>query len=344
MKSSRQLSFTVRALRIYSRFVCMSVLFLIFLGGLVKSTESGLSVPDWPTTYGHFMFSFPLDQMVGGIKYEHSHRMVASIVGLMTLAMTIWLLRSNVASWIRKLGIAAFVLVVLQGILGGLTVKFYLPVWLSSLHGTLAQVYFLVTIMIAYGLSQEYQARSSRDDQSVDGRFIRMAVIFTGMVLAQLVIGNLLRHTEAGLAVPDFPAMGGTLIPTFDQAMMDRINQWRFVNNLDAVSMGQVHVHILHRFWALLIFLKLIYLNMLVYKEHLNRPLILKTMFLLNATVLIQIMLGIATVLSMKEVYTTTFHVTVGAVTLGLGFLLVLRSSPVRWQEYNKRLSKAVTA
>lgn len=344
MNSSRQVSSTSKALRIYAKVVCASVLFLIFLGGLVKSTESGLSVPDWPTTYGHFMFSFPMDQMVGGIKYEHSHRMVASIVGLMTLVLTIWLLRSQTPSWIKKLGIAAFVMVVAQGVLGGMTVRFFLPVWLSSLHGTLAQIYFLITIMIAYGLSKEFQSRRSDKDVTADGQFIRMSIIFTGMVLIQLIIGNLLRHTESGLAVPDFPAMGGTLIPTFDQAMMERINQWRFEHNLDTVSMGQIHIHLLHRFWALLIFLKLIYLNSLVYKNFLQRPLILKTMFLLNATVLIQIMLGIGTVLSMKEVYTTTFHVAVGAVTLGLSYLLILRSAPVRWQDYTKKLSKAVNA
>lgn len=342
MNPSRPESIADHWLRLYAKFVCASILFLIFLGGLVKSTESGLSVPDWPTTYGHFMFSFPLDQMVGGIKYEHSHRMVASVVGLMTLVLTLWLFKSSAAPWLKKLGVAAFVMVVLQGVLGGLTVIHFLPFWLSSLHGTIAQIYFLLVIMIAYALSKEYKDRRGQDYHPADGRFIRMAIIFTAMILIQLVIGNVLRHTESGLAVPDFPTMGGTLIPTFNSAMMERINAWRFEHNYDTVSMGQVHIHILHRFWALLILLKLIYLNMLVYKDFLNRPLILKTMFLLNATVLIQIMLGIATVLSMKEVYTTTFHVTVGAITLGLGFLLVLRSSPLSWKDYCKKLSKAV--
>jgi heme A synthase len=259
----------------------------------------------------------------------------------MTLVLSVWLARSQVASWLKKLGAVAFVLVVAQGVMGGLTVKFYLPVWASSLHGTLAQAFFLTTIMIAYGLSREFNARKSEDVPSINGQFIRMAIIFTGMVFLQLVIGNILRHTESGLAVPDFPAMGGRLIPTFDQAMLERINQWRFEHDMTAVTMGQVHIHVLHRFWALLIFLKLIYLNMLVYKNYLNRPLILKTIFILNALVLLQIMLGIGTVLSMKEVYTTTFHVAVGAVTLGLSFLLVLRSSPVRWQDYLKKVARS---
>jgi heme a synthase len=320
-------------LRIFSKFTCFSTLILIFLGGLVKSTESGLSVPDWPTTYGHFMFSFPLDQMVGGIRYEHTHRMVASGVGLLTLALAVWLQMSRSAAWLKKLGVAAFVMVVAQGILGGLTVKFMLPVWISSLHGTLAQSFFLITIMIAYGLSVERQKRRTED---ADGRFIKMAIIFTGMVFIQLIIGNLMRHTEAGLAVPDFPTMGGSLIPSFNQGMLDKINAWRFEHNMDMVTMGQVHIHILHRVWALLIFLKLLYLNSMAYNCCLQKPSVMKTMFWLNAAVLVQIMLGISTVLSMKEVYTTTFHVACGAVVLGLSFLLILRSAPLRWRDFQK--------
>ena len=328
------------SMRIYSKALCFATLFLIFLGGLVKSTESGLSVPDWPTTYGYFMFSFPLDQMVGGIKYEHTHRLVASIVGLMTLILTIWLLRSSVASWIKKLGVAAFLTVVAQGVFGGLTVLFHLPVWTSSLHGTLAQTFFLITIMISYGLSKEAQSRIQEDKKDFNGQFIKMAIIFAGMVFIQLIIGNIMRHSEAGLAVPDFQTMGGRLIPTFDKAMLDRINTWCFEHDRDMVTMGQVHIHLLHRFWALLILLKLIYINMLAYKNLLNKPLILKSLFILNAVVLIQIMLGIGTVLSMKEVYTTTLHVTLGAIVLAISFLLILRSAPVKWQVYKTVIKK----
>jgi cytochrome c oxidase assembly protein subunit 15 len=326
------------ALRHFSKILCFATLFLIFLGGLVKSTESGLSVPDWPTTYGYFMFSFPLDQMVGGIKYEHTHRMVASLVGSLTLVMAIWLMRTSLPSWIKRLGIAAFLVVVGQGIFGGLTVKFFLPVWLSSLHGVLAQSFFLITIMIAYALSFERTSRGSEDSRGFDGRFIKMSIVFAGMIFIQLILGNLMRHTNSGLAVPDFPTMGGTFVPTFDQAMLGRINAWRFEHNLDPVTIGQVHLHVLHRVWAFLIFLKLLYLNSIAYDHCLQRPLVMKTMFWLNAAVLTQIMLGISTVLSMKEIYTTTFHVACGAVVLGLSFLLVLRSAPLEWQMFRQKV------
>src|SRR5208282_5229185 len=141
-------------LRRYTKFLCAITLFLIFLGALVKSTDSGLSVPDWPTTYGKFMFAYPLNKMAGGIKYEHTHRMLASFVGLLTLMLTLWLLLiKKLPVWIKRSGIFAFLTVVAQGILGGLTVKFFLPVWLSTFHGVLAQTFFLIVILIAYALS-----------------------------------------------------------------------------------------------------------------------------------------------------------------------------------------------
>ena len=89
------------AFRLYTRLVALSTAVLIFAGGLVTSTGSGLSVPDWPNTYGHFMFTFPLDKMVGGIRFEHSHRLIASTVGLLILVLAVWLWR---ATWLSRAG------------------------------------------------------------------------------------------------------------------------------------------------------------------------------------------------------------------------------------------------
>ncbi len=323
-------------LRRYSKFLCLMTLGLILLGALVKSTESGLSVPDWPTTYGRFMFAYPLDKMAGGIKYEHTHRMLASIIGLLTLGLVFWLLRARQAPvWIRRWGILAFVTVVLQGVLGGLTVLYYLPVWLSTFHGVLAQTPFLIVIFIAYGLSLERLERGRQEEKS-NKKVLQSALFLTVMVFVQLIIGNLMRHAQAGLAIPDFPTMGWTFVPAFDAAWLNRVNEWRFENNLDPVTIKQVMVHLTHRFWALLIFLNLIWLNTAAYQECLDKPRILKTVYWLNAAVLLQIALGISTVLSHKEVYTTTVHVTTGAVVLGLSFLMVLRASPLTWRQFKK--------
>jgi cytochrome c oxidase assembly protein subunit 15 len=310
-------------------------LFLIFLGALVKSTDSGLSVPDWPTTYGKFMFAYPLNKMAGGIKYEHTHRMLASIIGLLTLMLMFWILRIKKSPvWIKWLGLCAFLTVVLQGVLGGMTVLYFLPVWLSTFHGVLAQTFFLIVIFIAYALSIERHQRWNMEEESYNPRVLRLAVLLMVMIYIQLIIGNIMRHEQAGLAIPDFPTMGWTFFPTFDQAWLNRINTWRFENNLGPVDMGQVMIHLTHRFWALLILLKILWLNNIAYKECLDRPLILKTLYWLNIAVILQITLGISTVLSAKEVYTTTLHVTMGAVVLGLSFLMVLRASPLTWRQF----------
>jgi heme a synthase len=323
------------SLRRFSKFLCAVTLLLILLGALVKSTESGLSVPDWPTTYGKFMFAYPLNKMAGGIKYEHTHRLLASVVGLLTLILTFCLLRTKkLPVWVRRLGIFAFLTVVLQGVLGGLTVKYFLPVWLSTFHGVLAQTFFLIVILIAYALSIERNQRWNMEDESYNPLFLRLAILLTGMIYIQLIIGNIMRHDQAGLAIPDFPTMGWTFFPSFDQAWLNRINAWRFENNLDPVNMSQVMIHLCHRCWAFLILINVLWLNHIAYKECLDRPLILKTLYWLNLAVILQITLGISTVLSKKEVYTTTVHVTMGAVVLGLSFLMVLRASPLTWRQF----------
>src|SRR5207244_8125331 len=122
----------------FALFTAVCTAFLIFVGGLVTSTESGLSVPDWPTTYGWNMFPFPLSKWVGGIFYEHSHRMVASFVGLLTVILTVWTCLREKRASLRWLSAAALSAVILQGVLGGITVLFLLPAPISRLHACLA--------------------------------------------------------------------------------------------------------------------------------------------------------------------------------------------------------------
>jgi cytochrome c oxidase assembly protein subunit 15 len=133
----------------FAAVVAASTAVLIFAGGLVTSTESGLSVPDWPTTYGYSMFTFPLSKMVGGIRYEHSHRLIASTVGFLIVVLAIWLWRSEPRAWVRRLGYIALAAVITQGILGGITVLWYLPDPISIAHASLAQIVFSLTMTIA---------------------------------------------------------------------------------------------------------------------------------------------------------------------------------------------------
>src|SRR6201988_3876893 len=112
-------------LYLFALLVATSTAVLIFAGGLVTSTGSGLSVPDWPTTYGWFMFTFPLDKMVGGIRFEHTHRLIASTVGFLIVILAAWLWRAEPRAWVRRLGYAALAAVITQGILGGIPVLWF---------------------------------------------------------------------------------------------------------------------------------------------------------------------------------------------------------------------------
>ena len=127
----------------YIKLVAATTVLLIAAGGMVTSTDSGLAVPDWPNTYGHFMFSFPLEKMVGGIFYEHGHRMIASTVGFMTIILALWIWRVDARPWMRRLGFIALGAVILQGILGGITVLYLLPAPVSIGHAGLAQTLLL---------------------------------------------------------------------------------------------------------------------------------------------------------------------------------------------------------
>src|SRR6478672_11911363 len=108
----------------FSKFVAGCTVLLVLAGSLVTSTDSGLSVPDWPTTYGYNMFTFPASKMVGGIFYEHGHRLIASTVGFLTIGMVLWVWRVDTRRWMRRLAIIGLVAVITQGILGGMTVKY----------------------------------------------------------------------------------------------------------------------------------------------------------------------------------------------------------------------------
>jgi len=142
-------------LHLFAMLVAATTGILIFAGGLVTSTESGLSVPDWPNTYGYFMFFFPLEKMVGGIRYEHTHRLIASTVGFLIVILAAWLWRAETRRWVRRLGYLALAAVITQGVLGGITVLWYLPDPISIAHASLAQLVFCLTMTIALVTSQE---------------------------------------------------------------------------------------------------------------------------------------------------------------------------------------------
>ena len=150
----------------YSRLLAAASLVLITAGGLVTSTGSGLAVPDWPSTYGYFMFTFPLSKMVGGILYEHGHRLIASVVGMLTIGLAVWLSAVDPRRWMRRLGWTALGAVIVQGLLGGITVLLFLPPAVSISHAGLAQLFFALVTGLAICTSRGWLARYGRDAAS----------------------------------------------------------------------------------------------------------------------------------------------------------------------------------
>jgi cytochrome c oxidase assembly protein subunit 15 len=168
---------------------------LLFVGGLVTSKGAGLAVPDWPTTFGYNMFLYPWSKMVGNIFYEHSHRLVASSVGLLTvlLALTLWLKERR--PWLRRLGLAALGLVIIQGVIGGLRV-ILLEHTLAIIHAAFAQAFFALTVSLAVFTSTEWGADNVPEALPGDGaRLRRLCAATTIVIYLQSVFGAILRHT-----------------------------------------------------------------------------------------------------------------------------------------------------
>ena len=177
----------------YAVLLAFCTLLLVVAGGLVTSNDAGLSVPDWPLSYGKLM-----PPMEGNIRYEHGHRMVATTVGLLTIGMAIWLWRADHRRWVRRLGLIALAAVCVQGVLGGMTVIFMLPKPVSISHACLAQLFFATTVALALFTSESWK-RGARivDDNGWPGLHW-LAVVTAACVLAQLALGASARHRALG--------------------------------------------------------------------------------------------------------------------------------------------------
>jgi cytochrome c oxidase assembly protein subunit 15 len=161
-------------------------------GALVTSNDAGLSVPDWPTTFGSI---YKMPHMVGGVKFEHGHRMVAEFVGLLTIALAIWTWRVERRRWLRILAVAAVGIVIVQGVLGGLTVRYYLPPSVSSAHAAVAQTFFCIAVCIAMFTGQRWVAEVPRVE--IDTRrpsLFTLALLSILVLYVQLILGAMFRH------------------------------------------------------------------------------------------------------------------------------------------------------
>jgi len=340
---------------------------LVWVGGLVTSHGAGMAVPDWPTTYGHNMFTFPISKWVGGILYEHPHRLVASAVGFLTVILALWLWVKEERRWLRRLGWVALGAVILQGVLGGLRVT-AMKDELGIFHAALAQLFFGLISGIALVTSPWWhrQGRSAetgtapRRWKSVANRpgegagaggemaiyagrrFRYLFAAVAGLVFLQLVLGASMRHQHAGLAIPDFPLAYGALWPRADADSVARYNRERVeVTALNPITAGQIHLQMTHRLMALLILAAVAWTAGYVRRQLSWASPLSRISLAWLGLILVQAVLGALTIWTNKAPGTTTAHVAVGALSLVTGSTLALMAGRL---EARDRLKSSSTA
>jgi len=313
----------------FSILLAVAVLGLLCIGGLVTSHGAGMAVPDWPNTFGYNMFFFPISKWVGGVFYEHSHRLFASLVGFLTIILAVWLWISEERAWLRWCGVAALGAVILQGVLGGLRV-----VWMKDeigiFHAALAQLFFALVSSIALFLSR-WWAQAPRASTSGLVPVRSLALWTTVLIFAQLLLGASMRHQHAGLSIPDFPLAYGNVWPATDPDSIARYNQLRTESvAANPITSFQVLLQMVHRLTAGGIVIMVAVTASLAWRRTTGLP----RAFLAAWPVLIifQVILGAATIWTNKSADVATAHVAIGALSLVNGTLLFVACSRCLWR------------
>src|SRR2546423_5640066 len=237
----------------FAWFTSIATLFLICSGGMVTSKGVGLAVPDWPTTFGYNMFLFPVSKWVGGIFFEHTHRLIASTVGFLTIILAIWIWRVDSRRWMRNLGFAALAAVILQGVLGGLRVTL-LKDEIGIFHALLAQAFLGILIVITLATSRLWQrVRETNAAFPATRKLFRVVMCTTILIYLQLGVGATMRHQHRDLSILDFPLAYGAVIPDTSPSKLAEINAWRDARALSDVTAFQIWLQLTHRFVAVIV-------------------------------------------------------------------------------------------
>lgn len=358
---------------------------LIFLGGLTTSHGAGMAVPDWPNTYGYNMWLFPPSMWIGGIFYEHTHRLLGTLVGLLSIAFVLacyaparkpgvrkavgitaiaslvvtvalllvpatldpnhhlqhvtsgtgaifaiaglaWLYRRREArTWVRRFSILILACIIVQGILGGLRVT-EVNIHLAVIHGIFAQLVLCMLALAAIVSSPWWFAAPDLSEASAKSRAIfRIAGLTFGLILAQLVVGAMMRHYQAGLAIPDLPLAYGKLLPPTTSEGLAAANDARVALHdatLKPVTLSQIWLHFGHRIGALVVSAAVILLGVIGIKLAAGQTRVTVLSITLLVLLAIQLTLGLLTVYYRKPADITTLHHTVGALCLMATFIL----------------------
>ena len=285
----------------FAVFLSGATLILIAAGASVTSTGSGLAVPDWPLSFGQF---FP--PMVGGVLYEHGHRMIAGVIVTLTIILTVWMLRKEKRSWLKKLSVVALLSLFAQAVLGGITVLLKLPTAVSVSHAGLAQIFFCLTVTFALVTSPGW-FESRHKFARADAPPIRgLALATTIAIYTQIILGAVMRHTGAGLAIGDFPLTHGGLFPAYFST--------------------PIVIHYLHRVGAFAVTVIAIALIVRIMRGHREDARFKRPALWLAGLLAFQIFLGALTIWTRRAVTPTTAHVAIGAAVLAASLVITFRA------------------
>jgi cytochrome c oxidase assembly protein subunit 15 len=331
---------------------------------MVTSKNVGLAVPDWPTTFGYNMFLFPVSKWVGGILFEHTHRLMGSLVGFLTIILAVWLWLGDDRQWLRNLGVIAIVGVILQGILGGLRVTM-MKDQIGIFHACVAQAFLGLLVFIALATTKFWRSltkgtrameggapatpglnyrRQISDSQKLAPpsatRFAAiktLAISLSAAIYVQLALGATMRHQHRDLSILDFPTANGAWIPHTSAAALAKINAWRDARALSDVTAFQIWLQMAHRFLALIIAIAIIAFCARVWREIHDFAALKRLSFLWVVLVFAQITLGAWVIWSNKAADVATAHVALGAVMLSFG----VSNSAICWRISQTQVGRA---
>ncbi|HEV2318352.1 MAG TPA: COX15/CtaA family protein [Verrucomicrobiae bacterium] len=310
-----------RPLRWFAALTAIATFFLLAAGGLVTSHDAGMSVPDWPNSYGYNMFLFPPSKWIGGIFYEHTHRLWASAVGLMTTVLAVWLWLKDPRKWIKWLGAAAFLLVIAQGVLGGLRVVLNMDN-LGAVHGVIGQSFFVLMCAMALFTSEFWRKTVEQRKLNIPTGLRALVLTATVLIFCQLVLGATMRAQHAGLSINTFPSAYGKFWPDTGPDAIAHYNAQRMqVTEVSPITAFQVVLQMVHRVIALAIFVFVLLCAVQAWRKLGKSDALTKFALFWLGLIVVQIGLGAATILTNKAADVATIHLLGGALSLVSGTL-----------------------
>jgi heme a synthase len=300
---------------------------LIFMGGLVTSHQAGMSVPDWPNSWGYNMFTFPPSKWVGGILFEHTHRLAGAVVGLLSMILMIVTCATDRRRWVIWTSVAVFAAVCIQGTIGGLRVVLSARD-LAIVHGCVAQVFFAFIAAFCV-MTSRFWSDPPKVSVPAAKVVLNLGAVTVAIIFCQLIVGAIMRHSDAGLAIPDFPLSYGHWLPptTIDPAFRGAaIHEYGTNLGLNHVTLFQIWIHFTHRIGACLVSIAVITLVTTVLLKLGNQPKFVTPALIVLGLLVTQVTLGILTVLMRKPADIASAHVAFGALLLVMSWTITLRA------------------